>query len=102
MRKRNPTLRVEINIPGMPGKKQVLERYVNPQGTDYGRYLTERQAFYEDLEEWKRSSKTKKTWISLKGQSLPKAMKEFRDLYDPTEWYSRIDTRDHSAEIWYR
>lgn len=60
--------------------------------------------YLQKIETWKQYSK--KIHISQKSRSTAKAIKEFKDLYRPTEYFfvdrETANYRDDSIEIWYR
>jgi len=62
---------------------------------------------WKKVDEWKKHPDTKSTWISQKRRSLSKALKEFRDLNDVTEFFMKFPNqtefyRDDVLEIFYR
>jgi hypothetical protein len=67
----------------------------------FGRQLE----FRHKIAEFKASAKS--TWLSQKRQSWRKALKEFKALHNPTEYYASFsankpDHWDDTFEIWYR
>lgn len=62
--------------------------------------------YFRKLEEFKSSPETKKTWVSQKRKTTSKAIKEFKQLYQPKEFYLVVNNsenyRDDSFEIFYR
>ncbi len=57
---------------------------------------------YRELKAWKQDAQTKSTWISQKRKSLATALREFRDLYSPKEFYAEFGKNDDSFEVFYR
>ncbi len=66
----------------------------------FGRQLE----FAKKIEEFKASAKT--VHISQKRRSHASAWKEFKELYNPTEWFAQYEdssnVRDDSFQIWYK
>jgi hypothetical protein len=62
--------------------------------------------YFNLIEKFKQSPETKKVWFSQKRISNSKALKEFKKLYQPKEfYYSTHDSQNHkddSFEIFYR
>lgn len=60
--------------------------------------------YLKKIEDWKKQAKS--IYISQKSRSTAKAIKEFKDLYRPTEYFfvdrQTANYRDDSIEIWYR
>lgn len=54
------------------------------------------------LKEWRNSPSTKRCWASKKRQSIAKALREFKDLYDAKEFCTSFGENDDSFEILYR
>jgi len=56
------------------------------------------------LIEWRKGSKV--AWGSIKRQSVAKCFKEFRDIYQPTEFYAVFwndsQRKDHTFKIFYK
>lgn len=42
----------------------------------------------------------KKAYVSQKRQSFAKAIKEFKDLYQPSEWYTRTKPKNKSPNYY--
>lgn len=60
--------------------------------------------YFKKIEEWKKAAK--RIHISQKRCSTAKALKEFKDLYRPTEYFfvdnQTANYKDDSIEIWYK
>ena len=56
------------------------------------------------IADWKKSAES--TWLSQKRKSATKAISEFKDLYEPEEWFCKYmalpDRRDDTFEMFYR
>jgi trehalose utilization protein len=54
------------------------------------------------LKAWKQDEQTRRVWLSQKRQSLTKALKELKDMYDAREFYVELGKNDDSFEAFYR
>ena len=54
--------------------------------------FTDKWEFTKRVNAWKETDRVQTVWLSQKRQSFAKAMKEFKDLYQPTEYFVATHT----------
>lgn len=83
-----------FNLPSL----QLKEKHFNI--LPFGRQIE----YLRKIDDWKKTAK--KIHISQKCRSTAKALKEFKDLYRPSEYFfvdrETANYRDDSIEIWYK
>jgi len=95
MRHLNPTV-IHHCVKSFPKPKELIVT-VGPHGR-----FTDLVEFRRKLKSWKEDPATKSTWFSQKGRTQAAAIREFKDLYQPIEFYAEFGKNDDSFEIFFR
>lgn len=90
MRSMNPRV-IKTNIKELKGLEDQSD-------SGFGRRIP----LFRKLEEWKKDPRTRSTHVSQKRQSLAKALKEFRELYDVSEFYADFGKNDDTFKVFFR
>ena len=90
---------IRHNIKQLP-KQRELESIEN--GSNFSRVIDASRK----VKEWKAQADIQKAWLGVKRRSVASALKEFRELYEPSEFFLRWTEgtmyRDDSLEVYYR
>ena len=72
-----------------------------PKDKDLNKMIFGRQIDHlKKIREWLAQPNLKKAWLSQKRQSFAAAMREFKDLYQPKEWYTRTKPKGMSPNYY--
>lgn len=90
---------IRHNLKQIP-KARELEQMANNDSC-FGRYMS----IIKEIEAWKNSAGVKVVTISVKRRTHAAAIKEFRDLYQPKNYFVRWNQgtlyRDDSIDVYY-
>lgn len=95
----NPPV-IKHNVKGFPKADDILawNGPIQHPRSNLGRLMD----FEKKLKAWKEDPATKSTYVSQKGTTVAKALKEFRDLYTVKEYFAKFGKYDDSFVVFYR